>query len=82
METHHSFQDGATRPASQPYEVNPSISNPSILFFRASLNSFLLFTYTKKKNANPAHIADAAKISVLFKRFLIVMCNFASLSLG
>ncbi len=52
-------------------------------FFRASLNSCFFHLLTKaEKKANPAHNADAAKIIVLFKRFLldcnVLFCIFKS----
>ncbi len=51
-------------------------------FIRASLNSCFFHLLTKRKEANPAHNADAAKIIVLFKRFLldcnVLFCIFKS----
>lgn len=78
--THHSVDSAIWSQPTHKQPVNTFLQ--SIIKFL-----FLSFTYKKKekkkkKNPNPAHDADAAKISVLFKRFLldcnVLFCIFKS----
>lgn len=81
----HPSVDSATRSVSQPYEVTPSISNPSTLFLQSIIKFLFFFIYLQKREKKQIlHTMQMLQrlLSGLKGSCLIVMCYFASLSLG